>query len=212
MRRSRFFTALFLSLLVAGVALGWLIYQQLEASLPPEDKQPARVAALEVPPLPPLSEFAMSPLIEYSGVTDRPAFSQSRRPPAEAAAVAIDAVAASLELVLKGVISSDGESIALFMPTAGGDVLRLAEGGSYQGWDLVKVEPNEVLFRRGEKEASLALLFETAPSFVPERNNARQKARDRAKNNNHKRRRKQRGRDVLDRELGEDDEDEYAED
>jgi len=211
MRRSRLFTALFLGLLVAGVALGWLIYQQLEASAPPDDRTAAHVKALEVPPLPALPEYVMAPLIEYSEVIDRPAFSQSRRPPAEAAGPAATVVANSLELVLKGVIYSDGERVALFTPKAGGDVLRLAEGGSYQGWDLVKVSPAEVLFRRGEREESLELAFETAPSYVPRRSaRDRDRTRDTAAEDNRNRRRQQRARDVLDgerpgRAVGDDD-------
>jgi hypothetical protein len=206
MKRSRFFTILFLALLVAGVGLAWLIYQQLEASAPPDDKTAGRVKPLEIADLPPLPEFAMAPLIEFSEVIDRPAFSQSRRPPADADVPASEIVANSLELVLKGVIYSDGESVALFMPKAGGDVLRLAEGGSYQGWDLVQVSPSEVLFRRGEKEASLELDFETAPSYVPPR---RTRARDRIQeeDNNRTERRRQRVRDAVDRARNEEDDD-----
>ncbi|HMB77187.1 MAG TPA: type II secretion system protein N [Kiloniellaceae bacterium] len=209
MRRSRLFTLLFLGLLVAGVGLGWLIYQQLEASLPPEDKAPARVKAAEIPPLPPLPEFTMAPLIEFAEVTDRPAFSQTRRPPAEAAAPAAEVVASSLELVLKGVIFSEGQSVALFAPKAGGEVLRLAEGGSYQGWDLVEVSPSEVLFRRGEREETLELAFETAPSYVPRRD-SRQRVRDRRDTSNRSSRRDQRAQDAFDRDNG-DEEDQDSE-
>ena len=206
MRRSKLFTVLFLALVLSGLGLAWVIYQQLEASAPPSREIAAETEAPEIPPLPPLPEFAMAPLLEFSAVVDRPVFSQSRRPPAVEKTVAAPTVASSIELTLKGVIYSEGERIALFLPTAGGEVLRLSEGSSYQGWDLVEVAPSEVLFKRGEREESLELVFDTPPSVVPKRE-SRDRRRQRAENNNRSRsRREQEELDALeDEEEPEDD-------
>ena len=182
MRRSRLFTALFLFLVLSGLGLAWLIYQQLEASAPPNRARADPAEAPEIAPLPPLPEFSMAPLISFAAIVDRPVFVQSRRPPEEEAAVATPKVTSKLELTLKGVVYSEGERTALLLPKAGGDILRLAEGSSYQGWELVEVAPSEVLFRRGEREESLALVFDTPPSVVPKK--ARDRRRQRAATSN----------------------------
>jgi hypothetical protein len=124
----------------------------------------------------------MAPLITFSAVLDRPVFSRSRRPPAvEVAAISLK-ISNVLDLTLKGVIYSEGERIALFAPKDSKDVLRLAEGSSYQGWELFLVEPSRVRFRRGDREEALALAFDTPPSVVPKPQRDRRRAR--GENNN----------------------------
>jgi hypothetical protein len=165
-----------------------VIYQQLEASAPP-NRPAAEVAEVpEIPELPPLPEFSMAPLISFSAVIDRPIFSRSRRAPEEAVVLA-PTVSNTLNLTLKGVIYSEGERIALFAPKESKEVLRLTEGGSYQGWELFVVEPSRVRFRRGEREETLALVFDTPPSVVPRRQKDRRRAK--AENNNRARGKKQ---------------------
>lgn len=182
MGRSRIFTAIFLFLVLSGIGLAWVIYQQLEASAPPNRPAVETAAVLGVPELPPLPEFSMAPLITFSAVLDRPVFSRSRRPPAEELAVISPKVSDVLDLTLKGVIYSEGERIALFAPKEGKNVLRLTEGSSYQGWELFVVEPSRVRFRRGDREEALALAFDTPPSVVPKPQRDRRRAR--GENNN----------------------------
>ena len=182
MGRSRIFTAIFLFLVLSGIGLAWVIYQQLEASAPPNRPAVEAAAVLGVPELPPLPEFSMAPLITFSAVLDRPVFSRSRRPPAVDVAVVSSKVSNVLDLTLKGVIYSEGERIALFAPKDSKDVLRLVEGSSYQGWELFKVEPSRVHFRRGDREEALALVFDTPPSVVPKPQRDRRRAR--GENNN----------------------------
>ena len=189
MGRSRIFTAIFLFLVLSGIGLAWVIYQQLEASAPPNRPAVETADVLGVPDLPPLSEFSMAPLITFSAVLDRPVFSRSRRAPVEEMAVDSPIVSNVLELTLKGVIYSEGERIALFAPKESKEVLRLTEGGSYQGWELFVVEPSRVRFRRGEREETLALVFDTPPSVVPRRQKDRRRAK--AENNNRARGKKQ---------------------
>ena len=182
MGRSRIFTAIFLFLVLSGIGLAWVIYQQLEASAPPNRPAVETAAGLGVPELPPLPEFSMAPLITFSAVLDRPVFSRSRRPPAVDVAVDSPKVSNVLDLTLKGVIYSEGERIALFAPKGSKDVLRLVEGSSYQGWELFVVEPSRVRFRRGDREEALALVFDTPPSVVPKPQRNRRRAR--GENNN----------------------------
>ena len=182
MGRSRIFTAIFLFLVLSGIGLAWVIYQQLEASAPPNRPAVETADVLGVPDLPPLSEFSMAPLITFSAVLDRPVFSRSRRPPAVDVAVVSSKVSNVLDLTLKGIIYSEGERIALFAPKDSKDVLRLTEGSSYQGWELFVVEPSRVRFRRGDREEALALVFDTPPSVVPKPQRDRRRAR--GENNN----------------------------
>lgn len=182
MGRSRIFTAIFLFLVLSGIGLAWVIYQQLEASAPPNRPAVETAAVLGVPELPPLPEFSMAPLITFSAVLDRPVFSRSRRPPAEEVAAISPKISNVLDLTLKGVIYSEGERIALFAPKGSKDVLRLTEGSSYQGWELFVVEPSRVRFRRGDREEALALVFDTPPSVVPKPQRDRRRAR--GENNN----------------------------
>jgi hypothetical protein len=182
MGRTRIFTAIFLFLVLSGIGLAWVIYQQLEASALPNRPAVETAAVLGVPELPPLPEFSMAPLITFSAVLDRPVFSRSRRAPVEEVAVDSPIVSNVLELTLKGVIYSEGDRIALFAPKGSKDVLRLAEGSSYQGWELFVVEPSRVRFRRGDREEALALAFDTPPSVVPRQQKDRRRAR--GENNN----------------------------
>ncbi|MEQ8286948.1 hypothetical protein [Thalassospira sp.] len=60
-----------------------------------------------------------------------------------------------LELKVVGTINDDGEYIGLFLPAAGGDMVRLAVGDSYKKWRLVKFEADSVLFVSGKKSEIL---------------------------------------------------------
>jgi hypothetical protein len=110
-------TVLLPALLLAGcLGLGWVVYQQLNASPAP---RPVPVATEPAPPLPELPEtvpFEMPPADDFASVVERPLFSPSRRAPSEAAAVVAAVAMDPLDLELTGVIASGDRRTAIFKP------------------------------------------------------------------------------------------------
>ena len=121
-RKSGLGTPLVLAVVCAG--LGWVLYHDLEASIPPPERidQPR----VQLPPLPEEPDFALAPLQAFLAVVERPLFASNRRPPAQAAPVA--APEQPLGLALSGTVLSDQGQFALVRPTEGGAVQRLKIG------------------------------------------------------------------------------------
>ena len=157
-RKSGLGTPLILAVLCAG--LGWVLYHDLEASIPPPERidQPA----LQLPPLPGEPDFALAPLQAFLEVVERPLFASNRRPPAQAAPVV--APERPLGLALSGTVLSDQSRFALVRPTEGGAIQRLKIGDRVSGWTLVAVEADRVTFRRQGDERQLILAFDQPPA------------------------------------------------
>jgi type II secretory pathway component PulC len=68
-----------------------------------------------------------------------------------------------LSVSLVGIIISSDEHIAIVSPNDGTGILRLYRGDEVQGWTLVSIEPDRVIFRRGDEEERVELNYERAP-------------------------------------------------
>jgi hypothetical protein len=152
------------SFVVAYLALGWLIYQQLTAASNTEALariQPEWVSALEE--LPPEPQFAMAAIENFESVLERPLFSPSRRP-APAEEIAAPNVEQEFGYTLKGVLIDIEARIALLSHKGGAGTVRQAEGTKIDGWLLKEVEADFVVVERNGEEEIVELLFQIQPS------------------------------------------------
>ena len=161
-RKSGLGTPLALAILCTG--LGWLLYHDLEASIPPPQRIDQPAALLPVPPLPDEPDFALAPLQAYLEVLERPLFASNRRPPAQAEPIVTPEQ--PLGLALSGTVVSDQGRFALVRSTEGGAIRRLKIGDQVSGWTLVAVEASRVTFRRQGDERQLTMAFDQPP-IVP---------------------------------------------
>ncbi len=147
---------------VAYLALGWLIYQQLTADSNTEALariQPEQVPALEE--LPPELQFTMAAIEDFDSVLERPLFSPSRRPAVEVAAPAVDQ---EFDYTLKGVLIDTEARIALLYHKGGAGTVRQAEGTKIDGWLLKEVEGDFIVVERNGEERIVELIFQSQPS------------------------------------------------
>lgn len=112
--------------------------------------------AVEPPPIP---EFDPPELERFASAFDRPLFRESRRPQAAPVAITETPVEASLDVVLKGVTVTGAESFALVAPIGALNSVRIALGETYEGWTLVEIGTDSVLFRRDGEEVRLELIY-----------------------------------------------------
>lgn len=151
------------TLLVGCLGLLWLNYNVLWAQ--PSDE---RVAPLEVTTshletaLPATPELRFPPLGRFTETLERPLFSPTRRRPEVQVFAQKPDPRIPLDLVLKGVIFSQNERVAVVSPSKRSrekTILRLPEGAIYQGWTLEEIAPRTVTFRRGNAEEQIKLLY-----------------------------------------------------
>jgi len=135
--------ALFAYLLTRPPALSESPAASSAAPAPPDAASTAPEAA---PPL---------PLRYFDEVWKRPLFNPERRPPVVADKPVV-ARPATLQFSLEGVVvSSDQRSVLL--RGRRNELVRLAEGVSYQGWRLTAVEVQGARFSRGAQQLELRL-------------------------------------------------------
>ncbi len=162
--------------LTAGPGRGvWSIYGQLRPTQAPDARTVATIPNLvPLPPTPPAPEFGLPAIEAFTSVLARPMFSTSRRPPVEEVVVAV-APDPTLDLTLRGIILSGTERIALIVPAARAEVVRIKENERFEGWTLVAVEADYVVFRLGIEELTFELSYdEPIPDPPPARPRRRQ--------------------------------------
>lgn len=163
-----------LPLFLLCLALGYLIYFEIGSSptvlqagpadLPP----PEQVAALPDQP-----GFAMPPIESFSEIATRPLFSESRRPPIpeaepegepepEPEQIAVPDVRRGL-FVLVGVVITDQVRMAIVRQRNAKEAVRLFKGQQIEGWTVVSIEPDRVLFRQGAEVDEIRLDDALAP-------------------------------------------------
>ena len=167
-------------LLIVCIGLIWTVYQEMGAKSRPI-APPDSGSSKSVPALPAEMLYDMAPIGQFSSTIERPLFVATRRPPSDEPAETASVVEQPLDLVLKGVIISGRGGIAILSETAGSGTLTLAQGKQYKGWTLAEILPERVIFRRGNQEQSLALLYDQAPAKKPSRKQ-RSKRRSRESN------------------------------
>jgi hypothetical protein len=153
-----------ISALPGTVCLGLALLIRNELTNPPAPPAPqqALADAVAVEPLPPEPVLSPAALDLFSEVIERPVFSPTRRPPEAPAPPAPERapVKANLEFTLAGIIISEKGRFVLAVPKGNkGDVVRVGEGRSIDGWTVARVEPDRALFRRGEAESLMILQF-----------------------------------------------------
>lgn len=120
-------------------------------------------AAAVVPPVPEAPVFDMRDEETYSVILERPLFSPSRRPVGTTVAAAASSGAGGLTLL--GVVSGFGRSIALIRAGEGAPATKAEAGQEVAGWQLLTVEPSQVVLERQGGHLTLGLAFK-APAPV----------------------------------------------
>ena len=152
-RRTSVFWPLLLTLV--SVVLAWSIFAELTANPVPEVASIVRIdRPLSIAPAPPAAAFALPPIESFADVLARPIFSQTRRPPVDDVVVAV-APDPVLDIRLRGVVLTGESRIALIIPAGGSDVVRLTENEKFEGWTLIAIEPDQVVFRREDEELTV---------------------------------------------------------
>ncbi len=107
------------------------------------------------------------PLDSLRATRERPLFSESRRPPAVAVVERPRAVAPPPPpepvdpeppaLTLVGTIVGSDDTIAVFLDSTAGEVLRLRIGEEGSGWTLSSIDSRTTVFKNGSHEVTLSL-------------------------------------------------------
>lgn len=145
----------------------WSIYGHLRTP-PTPGSRTLPLAPAPIAPVPPLAEFSLPAIETFTDVLARPMFSTTRRPPTKEAVAAAVVPDPSLDLTLRGVILSATERIALIVPAARSETVRIRENEQFEGWTLVVVEADFVVFRQGIEELTFEMSFD-APIPEPQR-------------------------------------------
>lgn len=100
-------------------------------------------------------KFALPPLQSFSAVTERPLFSQTRRPSPQGGD---DSLGAWSSFTLTGIIISANSREALIMHGRPPTLVHLQEGQDVEGWMVTSILPDRVVLRGGGSEHELKLL------------------------------------------------------
>lgn len=131
------------------------------------------VAAVLVAASPALGQSAGRPLFElppiesFSETVERPLFLPDRRPPAiEETQEGADDVESGL-FTLVGIIVSPTQRIALVKVRGSQTVLQLSEGQQANGWTVLQIRPEEVIFESNDKTETIELIDIRPPTRRP---------------------------------------------
>jgi len=146
--------ALALLLGVCVVLAGYLLDRRPPA-LPPigEAASPPGPSAKFV-----LPEVRIASIDELSDALERPLFSRTRTAPANAPAPTV-IEPSKLSATLAGVLTTGDEKVALVFPPGSTRAERLREGDVFQGWEVVEIADDSVVFERDGKTERLILNF-----------------------------------------------------
>jgi len=120
---------------------------------------PAQTADRSLPELPPIESF--------SETIERPLFLPDRRPPAiEEKQEEAENVESGL-FTLVGIIVSPAQRIALVKVRGSETVLQLSEGQQANGWTVLQIRPEEVIFESNDKTETIELIDIKPPARRP---------------------------------------------
>lgn len=154
-------------LFLACLGLGGIIAAEISApirdpsdgSAQPSTEQRDRnpIAARPAP-------FSLPPLQSFASVTDRPLFSQSRRPSPQGSD---DSLGPWSNFVLAGIIISPASREALVLHGKPQTMVHVQEGQDIDGWLVTSILPDRVVFRGGTTEHELKLIDKTDTAAAP---------------------------------------------
>ena len=129
---------------------------------------------MALPPPATASTDHIGPLTDYPQITQRPLFTQDRRPRAFLAAGADAAVAGAgggdLDYLLTGTMITPQVRLAILQPSGGSDSQRVREGDVPEGapgWRLVEVQPRRAVFEGSGGQMTLDLRTFGTPGAPP---------------------------------------------
>ena len=130
-------------------------------AVPEVGSQPAipirsKSAAIDGP-----APYALPPLQSFASITDRPLFSQTRRPSPQGTD---DSLGPWSSLVLAGIIISPTSREALILHGKPQTVVHVEEGQNVDGWLITSILPDRVVLRGGGTEHELTLLDKAEPA------------------------------------------------
>jgi hypothetical protein len=131
-------------------------------AVPEAASQPSAPAKASVSAAP--TPFSLPPLQSFASITDRPLFSQSRRPSPQGSD---DTLGPWSSFVLAGVIISPASREALILHGKPPTVVHVQEGQNVDGWLVTSILPDRVVFRGGTTEHELKLLDKIDPASSP---------------------------------------------
>jgi hypothetical protein len=108
--------------------------------------------------------FSLPPLQSFSSITDRPLFSQSRRPSPQGAD---DSLGPWSSFVLAGIIISPASREALILHGKPPTIVHVQEGQDLDGWLITSILPDRVVVRGGTTEHELRLTDKADPAAAP---------------------------------------------
>lgn len=152
-------TLLFLAELRVGVVDDQASTKVTKPSTAPTSTTPASVP-----------NFTLAPVETFSATTERPLFSESRRPD-EATATEEQQERlpkrhqlAQGQLVLGAIVLADKTRFALLRDSKNGNWTRVEKGGEVSGWSLEEIRAESVILNNNGKQVEIQLWrFETPP-------------------------------------------------
>ena len=136
------------------IVLGYLLF----APLPEISVAQAHARAEAVEDDPPLSRFEAPPKTAFAEVDDRSVFNPARvRVSSPSVAGATNATTLPSDISLVGVILDGEKKLALIKSPQEPLAVGLGIGGSIEGWQVTRVEPDRVALRAGGPEQELKL-------------------------------------------------------
>ena len=141
------------------------------------------------PPMVPQRPPAIAVL---SQTTERPLFSGTRRPPDEvetAKAKEIETVAPPVEVnyVLSAIVMMGDEKIAYLKTPASGELERVKEGATIEGWTIDAVHADHIMMSSGARTAPIQLRTYLPPAARPRANGRAERRLSREQRNERRR-------------------------
>jgi hypothetical protein len=128
-----------------------------EGSQPPNEQRSKNAAARP-------TSYSLPPLQSFVSVTDRPLFSQSRRPSPQGTD---DSLGPWSNFVLAGIIISPDSREALILHGKPQAMVHVQEGQDVDGWLVTSILPDRVVFRGGSTEHELRLTDKSDAGSTP---------------------------------------------
>lgn len=161
--------------LLLGTVAGWAVLSAILAvaglgsRITPLADDPGSAPRLPVLPKP--APERLGTLAQYSELTARPPFYESRRPQPFYLTNEAEAQAPSFDYVLTSVLITPGFRMAILQPSQGGEGIRIKQGEAASAapqWTLVDLQPRAAVFEGPEGRRTLELrVFDGAGGQPP---------------------------------------------